>query len=190
MVRPLHLSLALRSDRVLLVGNVLYADRVHRAIPDAARARSLEELTALLDDAPWDLIVVAGFRRLLPAWIVNRYVCVGFHSAKLPEYPGRAPIPWTLLRGDRYAWNTMLYLDEGIDSGDIIDAQSREIAPGDTPETLYEWIGESSASLLTKHLEGLLTGTAPRQPQDMTRRGALTTKDGWQLYGLGVHARR
>lgn len=182
MVRPLHLSLALRRDRVLLVGNVAYADAVAEALPDAIRVQDPTALReAVLAERP-DLIVVAGWRYLLPAWMVNSYTCVGFHSAKLPEYPGRAPVPWTLLRGDKYAWNTLLYLDEGIDSGDIIDAQSRLVTPDDTPETLYRWIGESSATLIRKHLEGLLTGTAPRTPQDPSKRGPLTTRDGWQVY--------
>ena len=56
----------------------------------------------------------------------------------------------------------MLYLDEGIDTGDILDARSMALSPGDTPETVYQWIGESAAAMLTEHLPGLLTGTAPR----------------------------
>jgi methionyl-tRNA formyltransferase len=129
-----------------------------------------------------DLIVVAGYRRLLPASLVNRIPTVGFHSAKLPEYPGRAPVPWTLLRGDSHAWNTMLYLDEGVDSGDIIDTRSRAILPGDTPETLYEWVARTDAEMLLANLPGLLDGTAPRKPQDLSRRGPLTPKDGWDRW--------
>ena len=77
-----------------------------------------DALTELPGRRP-DLIVVAGYRRLIPAEVLAmpRLGTVGFHSAKLPEYPGRALVPWTLLRGDEYAYNTMFFLDEGVDSG-------------------------------------------------------------------------
>ena len=181
MVRPLHLSLALRPDSVLFVGNVAYADAVHAVIPKSPRVTDPRLLRATVAAVQPELIVVAGWQHLIPADIVTRYTCVGFHSAKLPEYPGRAPVPWTLIRGDSHAWNTMLYLDAGIDSGDIIEARSTPVHPDDTPETLYAWIGDTSAAMLAKHLPALLEGTAPRTPQDPARRGPLTTRDGWQV---------
>jgi len=181
-VRPLRSSRVSNTDRVLLVGNVAYADAVAAAFPDWRRVTDPDRLRHAIFEAEPSLIVVAGWRHLIPADIVRRYPCVGFHSAKLPEYPGRAPVPWTLLRGDKYAWNTMFYLDEGVDTGDIIDADSTELYIADTPDTIYHWIGLSTVALLRRHLDGLLAGTAPRQPQDMTRRGPLTTSDGWQVY--------
>jgi hypothetical protein len=131
-----------------------------------------------------DLLVIAGYRRLIPPEVlaIPRLGTVGFHSAKLPEYPGRAPVPWTLVRGDTHAYNTMLFLDEGVDSGDIIDQESRPIEPGDTPATLYEWIAESNVRMLLRHLPALKEGRAPRTPQDPALRGPLTSKDGWQVY--------
>lgn len=181
MVRPQRSSRVSNTDRVLLVGNVAYADAVAAAFPDWPRVTDETALRGAVEALRPDLIVVAGWRHLIPADIVRRYACIGFHSAKLPEYPGRAPVPWTLIRGDEFAWNTMLYLDEGIDSGDIVDADSKRIA-GDTPATIYEWIGRSTVALLRRHLPGLLAGTAPRQRQDPARRGPLTRSDGWRVY--------
>ena len=131
-----------------------------------------------------ELVIVAGWRHLVPPDVlaVPRYGTVGFHSARLPEYPGRAPIPWTLVRGDKLVWNTMLYLDEGVDSGDVIAAECRPITPSDTPDTLYQWVAQSCVSLLDIYLPSLLDGTAPRTPQDPARRGPLTSKDGWNVY--------
>jgi methionyl-tRNA formyltransferase len=139
-----------------------------------------------------DLIVVAGWRRLIPpdALAIPRYGTVGFHSAKLPEYPGRAPVPWTFLRGDTHAWNTMLYLDEGVDSGDIIDEESRPLCECDTPTSVYRWVAESDARMLRRHLPALLAGTAPRTPQDPHRRGPLTTADGWDLLNASRRSSR
>lgn len=123
----------------------------------------------------WDLIVVCGWRRLIP--IPEDIPVVGFHSAKLPEYPGRAPVPWTLFRGDAEATTTLFYLDEGVDTGDIIDSAS--VPVGYTVAQTYERLAQADIALLRKHLDGILAGTAPRTPQDPAKRGPLTTKDGW-----------
>lgn len=128
---------------------------------------------ACLDLDP-DLVVVAGWRQLVPILAPT----VGFHSAKLPEYPGRAPVPNAILRGDPTLTNTMLWLDEGVDSGDIIDEWEFPIT-GRTPDDIYREIGETSALMLELHWQGLLDGTAPRHPQDMSRRGPLTPADAW-----------
>jgi methionyl-tRNA formyltransferase len=125
-----------------------------------------------------DLIIVAGYRRLVPPSIlaIPSLGTIGFHSAKLPEYPGRAPVAWALLRGDRTTKNTMLYLDEGVDSGDIID---EVVIPVTTPERMYHMIARTCVVMLAEHLPAILDGTAPRTPQDPAKRGPLTTKDGW-----------
>ncbi len=129
-----------------------------------------------------DLIVVAGWRRLIPPDILAVAPTVGFHSAKLPQYPGRAPVPWALLRGDTETANTMFYLDDGVDSGDIIDSRRIPILQTDTPERLYVEMADTLADMLRKHLPGLLDGTALRKPQDASKRGPLTTADGWDLW--------
>jgi methionyl-tRNA formyltransferase len=126
-----------------------------------------------------DLLVTVGWRHLVPADIIEQTPLgvVGFHSALLPEYPGRAPVPWAILRGDEFTANTMLYLTDEPDAGDIID---RRTIPVTTAAEMNRRMGETAAEMLRQHLPALLTGTAPRTPQDRTRRGPLTTADGWQ----------
>jgi methionyl-tRNA formyltransferase len=126
-----------------------------------------------------DLLVTVGWRHLVPRWVIDqcRLGVVGFHSARLPEYPGRAPVPWAILRGDETTDNTMLYLTGEPDAGDIID---RRTIPVTTAAEMNRRMGETAAEMLRQHLPALLTGTAPREPQDRTRRGPLTTADGWQ----------
>lgn len=152
--------------------------------PHAIRYPSVK--AACLDLAP-DLVVVAGWRRLVPILAPT----VGFHSAKLPEYPGRAPVANAILRGDRTLTNTMLWLDDGVDSGDIIDEYTISLMADQdavergapwyrSPDELYEAIGRSSAAMLRAHWAGLLDGTAPRRAQDMTLRGPLTPADAWR----------
>lgn len=125
-----------------------------------------------------DLVVVAGWRELVPIGTPT----VGFHSAKLPEYPGRAPVANAILRGDKTLTNTMLWLDDGIDTGDIIDDMTFPI--GDDPDAIYRDIGRTSALMLRHHWRGLRTGTAPRERQDTSRRGPLTPADAWQRLAL------
>lgn len=136
--------------------------------------RSVPVLRQSIDMRGADLVVVAGWRRLVPIVAPT----VGFHSAKLPEYPGRAPVANAILRGDATLTNTMLWLDEGVDSGDIIDERTFPI--GTDPDAIYEEVGRTSADMLRQHWRGLLDGTAPRRRQDMTKRGPLTPADAWR----------
>jgi methionyl-tRNA formyltransferase len=128
----------------------------------------------------YDLVVTVAWRHMVPDAILSAPLgVVGFHSAKLPEYPGRAPVAWTLLRGDERAYQTMLYLTSEPDAGDIIDERSVPVA-GMTAADINAWCGRASAEMLSHHLSGLRAGTAPRTPQDRSLRGPLTTADGWR----------
>ena len=126
-----------------------------------------------------DLIVTVGWRHLVPRDILEATPLgvVGFHSARLPEYPGRAPVPWAILRGDEFTANTMLFLTDEPDAGDIIDSRT---IPVTTASEMNRRMGETAAEMLRQHLPALLAGTAPRKPQDRSRRGPMTTADGWQ----------
>lgn len=169
---------------ILFVGNVEpLASTTRTVVPEAFWLRDHSTLVKVALGLRPELIVVAGWRRLIPPEVlaIPRLGTVGFHSAKLPEYPGRAPVPWALIRGDAETANTMLFLNEGVDSGDIIDSRTIPIGPATTAADLNGAMAETSAEMLRLHLPALLAGTAPRTPQDMSRRGPLTTKDGWAV---------
>lgn len=114
-----------------------------------------------------DLIVVAGWTRLLPAALlaIPRRGCVGFHASLLPRDRGRAPVNWAIIRGDAVAGNTMMFLDATADTGDVIDQRPVPIGPDDTCASVYEQVGAAGADMLRQHLAALLAGTAPRRPQ-------------------------
>ena len=114
-----------------------------------------------------DLMVVTGWTRLLSAELLSvppRGV-IGFHASLLPRFRGRAPVNWAILRGEAVTGNTMMYLNAGTDTGDIIDQQTVPIAPDDTCATVYARVGEAGAEMLRRQLPALLDGTAPRRPQ-------------------------
>ncbi|MFJ8085853.1 methionyl-tRNA formyltransferase [Streptomyces sp. NPDC096205] len=123
-----------------------------------ARVRALEP----------DLVVVVGWTRLLGPELLSvpRHGCVGFHASLLPRHRGRAPVNWTILRGESVTGNTMMLLDPGTDTGDIVDQRRLYIGPEDTCATVYDRVAQAGADMLLTHLPALLTGTAPRKPQN------------------------
>ncbi len=130
---------------------------------DANDPRVVASVRAL---AP-DLVVVVGWNQLIKPDLlaVPRRGCVGFHASLLPHHRGHAPVNWAILRGEAVTGNTMMLLDPGADTGDIVDQLPVPISLLDTCATVYEKVGRVGAQLLIKHLPGLLDGTAPRRPQ-------------------------
>ena len=125
------------------------------AVRRCADLNSAESVRHVRDLRP-DLMVVTGWTRLLSAELLGvppRGV-VGFHASLLPRYRGRAPVNWAILRGEATTGNTMMYLDAGTDTGDIIDQQTVPIAPDDTCATVYARVGEAGAEMLRRHLRG------------------------------------
>jgi methionyl-tRNA formyltransferase len=134
-----------------------------RRCADINAAENVEHIRWL---AP-DLIVVVGWTRLLGADLlaIPRSGCVGFHASLLPRYRGRAPVNWVILRGEDHVGNTMLYLDAGTDSGDVIDQRRGAVGPDDSCATVYARVADAGAAMLRDHLPAILAGTAPRRPQ-------------------------
>jgi methionyl-tRNA formyltransferase len=140
------------------------ADGVPVLRTDDANSPELVSSVRALDP---DLIVVVGWNQLLrpPLLEAARRGCVGFHASLLPRHRGHAPVNWAILRGQRQTGNTMMYLDPGADTGDIVDQLPIAITPDDTCASVYEKVGAAGAQLLIRHLPALLAGTAPRRPQ-------------------------
>src|SRR5579863_9646676 len=131
-----------------------------------ADINSAESVRRVQDLRP-DLMVVCGWTRLLSAELLGvppRGV-IGFHASLLPRFRGRAPVNWAILRGETETGNTMMMLDAGTDTGDIVDQQTVPITPDDTCATVYARVGEAGAEMLRRQLPALLDGTALRRPQ-------------------------
>jgi len=115
-----------------------------------------------------DLIVVVAFGQILPRTLLDipRYGCVNVHASLLPFYRGAAPINWVLINGETETGVTIMLLDEGMDTGDILLQEKLSIAPTDTVATLHDRLAHSGALLLGKALDQLVsTGWSPK-PQD------------------------
>ncbi|CAL9383640.1 Bifunctional polymyxin resistance protein ArnA [Nocardiopsis dassonvillei] len=113
------------------------------------------------------LLVVAGWSGPVPGSLLSALPQGGFglYPAPLPVGRGRAPIPWTILRDMRASAVTLLHLDGGDGTGDIVDQAWFDVEPDITATGLYDRVARRQAELLTARIDELLAGTAPRRPQ-------------------------
>ena len=131
------------------------------------RIKSPEGVEALKALAP-DLIVTAAFGQILSKELLDMpsLGCVNVHASLLPEYRGAAPIQWAIIKGETRTGVTIMYMDVGLDTGDIISMCEVPIGDDTTGGELYETLAGVGASLLSDTLPDIIAGTAPRTPQD------------------------
>ncbi len=115
-----------------------------------------------------DLIVVAAYGRLLTKELLDLppHGCINVHASLLPKYRGAAPIHWAILNGERRTGITIMKMDEGMETGDILLTQEVEIADEDTAQSLHDRLARVGGSLVIKALDGLERGTIRPVPQD------------------------
>jgi len=131
------------------------------------RIKSPEGVEALKSIAP-DLIVTAAFGQILSKEILDipALGCINVHASLLPKYRGAAPIQWAIIKGETKTGVTIMYMDEGLDTGDIISMRETSIGEDMTGGELYEKLAHVGAELLADTLPSIIDGTAPRTPQD------------------------
>lgn len=127
-------------------------------------------LARLADFLP-DVVVVAAFGQILPPAVlrVPRYGCLNVHASLLPAYRGAAPIHRAIINGEKETGITIIMMDEGLDTGDILLQEALPIADEDTAGTLHDRLAQLGAQTLVKALELLVVGRLQRQPQDHAR---------------------
>ena len=115
-----------------------------------------------------DVIVVAAFEQILPERISNppRYGCINVHASLLPAYRGAAPIQWAVIDGLEETGITIMYMEKGLDTGDIICQRRVKLSPDETGGSLFDRLALEGADLLVETLEQLENGTAVRRKQD------------------------
>jgi methionyl-tRNA formyltransferase len=131
------------------------------------RIKSPEGVAALKEIAP-DLVVTAAFGQILSKEILDipPLGCINVHASLLPKYRGAAPIQWAIIKGETKTGVTIMYMDVGLDTGDIISAREIPIGDDTTGRELYETLADVGASLLADTLPSIISGTASRTPQD------------------------
>ena len=132
-----------------------------------ARIKSPEGVAALREAAP-DMIVTAAFGQILSKEILGipTMGCLNVHASLLPKYRGAAPIQWAIIKGEKQTGVTIMYMNEGLDTGDIISSVSVPIDETTTGGELYDTLATTGAALLIKTIEDIKAGQAARIPQD------------------------
>lgn len=131
------------------------------------RMRSPEAIEELRAWQP-DLIVTAAYGQILPKAVLEmpRLGCINVHASLLPRYRGGAPIHHAIMNGESKTGVTIMYMVEGLDTGDMISKVEVPIEDSDDVGTMFEKLAQAGAELLIETLPDIEQGTAARIPQD------------------------
>lgn len=136
--------------------------------PETLKDGRAEEILRKLSP---ELIAVVAYGKLIPEQILSipPLGCINVHGSLLPALRGAAPIQWSVINGEKYAGVTTMYMDKGLDTGDIILSDKTEIKEGETSGELYERLAPMGAQLLLKTVKLLSEGNAECTPQDNSK---------------------
>jgi methionyl-tRNA formyltransferase len=139
------------------------------SILQPARIKDREPIEQIRALAP-DVIVVMAYGQILPRAVLEipKIACLNLHASLLPRWRGAAPIQAAIAAGDRETGITVMYMDEGLDTGDILLQRKIDILPNDIGASLHDRLAEIAPDALVESLRLLATGNAPRIPQDKT----------------------
>jgi methionyl-tRNA formyltransferase len=126
--------------------------------------QAIEEIRALQPE----VIVVMAYGQIFPREVLEipRLACLNLHASLLPRWRGAAPIPAAIAAGDRETGITVMHMDEGLDTGDILLQRKIDILAADTGGSLHDRLAKIAPDALLDSLRLLAKGSAPRVPQD------------------------
>lgn len=137
--------------------------KIYQPIKIRNNTEFLDEIRAL---AP-DVICVVAYGKILPKEILEipKLGCINVHGSLLPKYRGAAPIQWAVLNGDKTTGITTMYMNEGMDTGDMILKEEVEIGPEETTGDLWQKLSKIGGEILVKTLKLIEEGKVPREKQ-------------------------
>ena len=143
------------------------AERAGVKVLQPARLKENEEFFSELRAIAPDLIIVAAYGKILPKAVLEipRFGCVNIHASLLPRFRGAAPIQRCVIAGDEKTGVTLMYMAEGMDTGDMIARSETEIG-GKTAGELTEELSVMGAELLKEYLPALVSGEVTAEAQD------------------------
>jgi methionyl-tRNA formyltransferase len=145
--------------------------RLNLPITQPDRIKVNEEFRAQLAALKPDAIIVVGYGRIIPQWMLDLPPLgnINLHASLLPKYRGAAPIQWAIANGETVTGVTTMRIDAGLDTGNILLQQELAIALDDTAETLAPRLALIGADLAVETLRRLQTGSVQPRPQDNSR---------------------
>lgn len=144
-----------------------YAESKNLKIYQPEKIRKNEEFIEEIRKLQPDVICVVAYGKILPKEILEipKLGCINVHGSLLPKYRGAAPIQWAVLNGDKATGVTTMYMDVGMDTGDMILKKETQIGDDETTGELWARLSKIGAALLVETLQKIEEGTAPRIPQ-------------------------
>ena len=129
-----------------------------------------ESFMELLREINPELIVVVAYGKILPKEVIDfpKYGCINLHVSLLPKYRGAAPMQRAIMEGDPETGVTVMYMDEGLDTGDILTVEKFKISDTDDFEAIHDRSADVGAVLLSKTIDMIEAGTVQRIKQDDT----------------------
>ncbi|MDD6716274.1 MAG: methionyl-tRNA formyltransferase [Firmicutes bacterium] len=131
-----------------------------------ARVKKTDAVERIRLEQP-DVIVVAAYGQILSGELLNipRYGCLNIHGSLLPKYRGAAPVQWAVINGEEKSGLTIMQMDKGLDTGDILLQEETVLQPEETAGSLYDRLSAMGGPLILKTLDLLEEGTLTRRPQ-------------------------
>ena len=131
------------------------------------RIKTEDAVREIRELAP-DVVVVMAYGQILPRAVLEipRIACLNLHASLLPKHRGAAPIQAAIVAGDRESGISVMYMDEGLDTGDVLLQTRLELSPDETGGSLHDRLGQIAPDALHEALTQLQRGDAPRVPQD------------------------
>lgn len=173
--------------------------RGHELIPTPVKAAALRHnlpvyqpvrlrggpAEAVIEKTEADAIIVAAFGQLLPKSILKmkKYGCINVHASLLPKYRGAAPIQWAVIDGEKESGVTIMQMDEGLDTGDMLLARTVPLDEKETGGSLFEKLSQAGASACVEALEKLEKGelVPVKQQESPTAYARMLTREMGQI---------
>ena len=135
------------------------------------KIKNNDEFRARLESIAPDAIIVVGYGRIIPQWMLDlpKYGNINLHASLLPKYRGAAPIQWAIANGESVTGVTIMRLDAGLDTGEMLMQAEEPIRPDDTAITLGPRLAKTGAELMITTLASLVNGTVHPQRQDNSK---------------------
>jgi len=135
------------------------------------KIKNNEEFRTQLKEIAPEAIIVVGYGRIIPQWMIDLPPLgnINLHASLLPKYRGAAPIQWAIAMGEQVTGVTIMRINAGLDTGDILQQVEECVRPQDTAMTLAPRLAQAGAELMISTLAGLKNGTITPRPQDDTQ---------------------
>ena len=135
---------------------------------DVFQPEKIKNEFEIMSEVNPDIIITCAYGQIVPESILNipKYGCINIHASLLPKYRGAAPIQWVLLKNEEKTGVTLMYMDKGMDTGDMIAKEEYLIKDSDTVGTLHDILSNIGVNLLKNNLKAIINGTVLREKQN------------------------